>query len=113
MKTISYLLKISLENKIKQQANISTIDILSEINELFLMYSPFNLNPDVPNLEDLDKIYKLLRLLTDDAINGSQNLAMAKTFLDNSKKSDTSKYCSIFLQYLENIIQNNYNKNLL
>lgn len=77
------------------------------------MYSPANLNPNVPNLEDLDKIYKLLRLLTDDAINGSQNLALAKSFLDNAKKSDSTKFCSIFLQYLENIIHNAYNKNLL
>lgn len=68
------------------------------------MYSPANLNPNVPNLEDLDKVYKLLRLLTDEAINGSQNLVMAKLFLDNAKKSDPNKYCPIFLQYLENII---------
>lgn len=106
-------MKISLESKIKLQANISTIEILSEINELFLMYSPTNLNPSVPNLEDLDKIYKLLRLLTDDAINGTQNLALAKSFLDNAKKSDSNKYCSIFLQYLENIIEAILNKNLL
>ncbi len=68
------------------------------------MYSPANLNPNVLNLEDLDKVYKLLRLLTDDAVSGPQNLAMAKLFLDNAKKSDSNKHCSIYLQYLENIM---------
>lgn len=97
-------MKINLENKIKQNASLNTFEILSEINELFIMYSPANLNPNIPNLEDLDKVYKLLRLLTDDAIDGQQNLAMGKLFLENAKKSDANKYCSIFLQYLENIM---------
>jgi len=75
------------------------------------MYSPTNLNPSIPNLEDLDKIYKLLRLLTDEALIGSQNIAMAKTFLENAKKFDSQKYCSLYLLYVENIIESNYNKN--
>ncbi len=104
MKTISYLLKISLENKIKLQGNVNTLEILSEINELFIMYSPINLNENCPNLEDLDKIYKLLRLLTDEIIKGNQNFGIAKSYLDTAKKSDPIKYCDIFLQYLESII---------
>jgi len=113
LKTISYLLKVNLENKIKLKANISTIEILSEINELFILFSPANLNPNLPNLEDLDKIYKLLRLLTDEAIAGSENIVIAKSFLSNAKKSDPNKFCSIFLQYLENIINLTHEKSLL
>ena len=68
------------------------------------MYSPINLNENCPNLEDLDKIYKLLRLLTDEIIKGNQNFGIAKNYLDSAKKSDPCKYCEIFLQYLESII---------
>ena len=104
MKTISYLFKISLEDKIKQQANISTFDILSEINDLFIVYSPANLNPNIPNLEDLDKVYKLLRLLTDEAIKDLKNPSLAKTFLDNAKRSENDTYCKLYIQYIENSI---------
>jgi len=104
LKTINYLLKTSLENKIKLQGNVDTIEVLSEINELFIMNSPGNLNENCPNLEDLDKIYKLLRLLTDEIIKGHQNFGIAKGYLDTARKSDPNKYCEIFLQYLESII---------
>lgn len=104
MKTISYLLKINLENKIMMDSTVSTVEILSEINDLFLMHSPANLSENIPNLEDLDKIYKLLRLLTDDVIKGPQNFVLAKSFLDQAKKSDQSRYCAIFIHYLESII---------
>ena len=107
LKTINYLLKVRLESKINSQSNISTVDILSEINELFIMYPPSNLAEGIPNLDDLDKIYKLLRLLTDEVIKGHQNFALAKAFLDNARKSDSKKFCSIFLQYLESIISVN------
>ena len=92
-----------MENKIKIKGNVDTIEILSEINELFIMYSPSNLSEDVPNLEDLDKIYNLLRLLTDEIIKGNQNF-VAKGYLDTARKSDPSKYCDIFLHYLESLI---------
>ncbi len=104
LKTINYLFKTSLENKIKMQGNVNSYEILNEINELFIMYSPANLNENCPNLEDLDKVYKLLKLLTDEIIKGNNNFSVAKNYLDTARKSDPYKYCDIFLQYLENII---------
>lgn len=105
------MFKISLEDKIKQQANVATFDILSEINDLFVGYSPANLNQNIPNLEDLDKIYKLLRLLTDEAINDLKNPSLAKTFLDNAKRSESNKYCQLYIQYLENTINSILDEN--
>jgi hypothetical protein len=79
--------------------------MLHEINELFVVYPPTNLKEDVPNLDDLDKIYKLLRILTDISINGNVN--HVRLFLENANRSQNRiKYCEIYLHYLENIINN-------
>jgi hypothetical protein len=61
------------------------------------------LKEGIPNLLDLDKIYKLLKLITDVSIEG--NSEEAKLFIINSKKAK-GKSCDIFLNYLENIIKN-------
>jgi hypothetical protein len=77
--------------------------MLHVINELFVVYPLTNLKEDVPNLDDLDKIYKLLRMLTDISINGNVN--HVRLFLENAKRSQNRiKYCEIYLHYLENII---------
>lgn len=111
LKTISYLFKISLEDKIKQKAAVSTFEIISEINDLFLVYSPANLNPNIPNLEDLDKVYKLLRLLTDEAINDLKDRSLCRTFLENVKRSDSNKFCNLYMEYLENILNSILDQN--
>lgn len=112
IKTISYFFKITLEDKIKQKANISSFDILSEINDLFISHSPANLNQNVPNLDDLDKVYKLLKLLTDEVINDLKDPKLAKTFVESTRNSQSNTYCKLYIQYIENkinsILDNNH-----
>ena len=102
---MNYLIKTLIDLKNKENLDVFCNDILHEINELFVIYPPTNLKENIPNLEDLDKIYKILRVLTDISVKGNGN--HVRTFLENVKKSQNRiKYCDIYLHYLENIINN-------
>ena len=104
LKSISYLMKTCIEMKINSNFEFNSLDILHEINELFVYFPPTNLREGVPNLEFLDKIYKQLRLLTDQCVRS--NTHQAKQFIDNSKKRNKSSYCVQYIYYLESIINN-------
>ena len=108
LKTICYLLKSSIEIKKSGDAKIRTYEILQEINDLFLTCPPTNLREGIPNLNELDKIYKLLKMLTD--ISVQSGFEEAKLFLSSSKKVNyKSQYCEIYLNYLDNVINNSFN----
>jgi hypothetical protein len=108
LKTISYLIKLCLDNKTKYNPEFNLelrcYDILHEINELFVTYPPSSLREGVPNLDLLDKIYRQLRILTDVSVNS--DLAQAKLFFENSKKRSKTNYCQDYMQYLVSIINN-------
>lgn len=108
LKTISYLIKLCLDNKSKYNPEFNMelrcYDILHEINELFVTYPPSGLKEGVPNLDLLDKIYRQLRILTDVSINS--DLVQAKLFIENSKKRNKTNYCQDYMQYLISIINN-------
>jgi hypothetical protein len=98
-------LKSAIEIKKNQNVKIRTYEILQEVNEMFLTCPPTMLKEGIPNLNDLDKIYKLLKILTDVSVQSSYE--ETKLFLNNSKKGiNKSQYCEIYLNYLDNIINN-------
>ncbi len=98
-------MKSAIEFKKSHAIKIRTYEVLQEINDLFLSSPPTNLKEGIPNLNDLDKIYKLLKILTDLSVQSSYE--EARLFLSNSKKGVyKSQYCEIYLNYLDNIINN-------
>jgi hypothetical protein len=104
LKTISFLIKLCLDNKIKSNSELKCFDILHEINELFVCFPPTNLKEGEPNLDLLDKIYRQLRILTDVSVQA--DVQQAKLFYENSKKRNKAVYCNEYMQYLLSIINN-------
>jgi len=99
-------MKTAIEIKKSHAIKIRTYEILQEINDLFISFPPTNLKEGIPNLNDLDKIYKLLKILTDLSVQSSYE--EARLFLSNFRKGVyKSQYCEIYLNYLDNIINNN------
>ena len=102
IQTIIYLLKeliTYIQQNRKEIKNPS--DILHEINELFVLFPPNNLKKGVPNLDTLDKVYILLRGLTDETVKSNEK--DAKIFIQNLKKSKAT-YCELYCNYLSNIV---------
>ena len=98
LKTISYLFKLILDRKERTLASVSTHIILSEINNLFLLFPPSNLQEGIFNLDLLDKIYRQLRQITDFVVESDQR--SCKEFLDSIKIKPRSEVCIEFIQYL-------------
>jgi hypothetical protein len=101
IKTLNDFLKQSIIYKRKENIDMSCHEILRELNDLFVVHSPSNLKEGIPNLTDLDEVYKLLRLLTDEIIKEKQK--EVKNFVEETRNKE--KYCKMYMQYLENMIK--------
>ncbi len=104
LKTLSYLFKLIIDRKEKTLTSINPNIVLKEINGLFLLYPPSNLQEGVANLDLLDKIYRQLRQVTDFIVELSPN--SCKDFLEKMKSKPRSEICFEFFQYLTTAIKN-------
>jgi hypothetical protein len=101
LKTITFLIKEMIKFKENTKQRICCKDILHDINELFMIYPPSKLIPDAPDLDVLDKTYKILRELTDIAV--VSDPCEAKMYLDEVKgRQGVFQYCQVYLNYIEN-----------
>jgi hypothetical protein len=100
LKTITFLIKEMIYYVTNSDKGVHCKDILHEVNELFVIFPPTNLGEGCPDLKELDKIYTLLRKLTDIAVQSDK--IEAKAYLDDVKKlQNRIEYCQLYLKYIE------------
>lgn len=125
LQCLNYLIKSIIIIKKESQNNLNstnnkavlfdTFVILTNLNDLFYSHSPTNLNENVPNLKDLDTVYKNLKILTDmcieDSLNASIEFIQISRLCDNNNQRSNIKISKVFVEYVEALIRNVKNIN--
>lgn len=96
LQSINFFMKNMLERRNHIDSRLDSFSILKDLNDLFFLFPPSNLSSDVPNLKDLDKVYKLLKVLTDCCV--SQDAESSRRFLLQARREDNSR---VFVDYIE------------